>query len=246
MSRWRLEEKTWCNWPSQPIGLIEIIGGSYFSASPQISYKYLLENLEKKGFAIHAWSYIPSFDHQFQANEAWKNFRNCRKKLKSRISDNLKVIRLGHSLGSKLHLLSPDNGYNSNAFISLGFNNFNATKSIPMLGKITSKLKFDTEFSPSPKETMHLISNNYLQANNLVINFSNDKIDQSLSLVKCLRMRDIDKTITMQINGNHLTPVSTGLTQSIMEDFEMSLPKPKNLEALLKIIASYSLDKLSP
>ena len=246
MSRWRLEDKIWCKWPAKPLGLIEIIGGSYFSASPHISYKNLLESLEKKGLAIHAWSYLPSFDHQLQANEAWKDFRNCKKKLESRVNKNLKIIRLGHSLGCKLHLLSPDNGRNASALISLSFNNFNAAKSIPILGKISSKLNFETEFSPSPKETMRLILEKYLQENNLVVNFSNDKIDQSVSLIECLKKRANDNTENIQLKGNHLTPISTGLTKNILSDLDINNAKNKSLNTLLGTILSYSLEKLCP
>tara|TARA_Y100001968_G_scaffold330607_1_gene382931 strand:+ start:4380 stop:5120 length:741 start_codon:yes stop_codon:yes gene_type:complete len=246
MVRWRQEDKIWCNWPTKPIGLIEVIGGSYFSASPQISYKYLLESLEQKGLAIHALSYLPSFDHQSQANEAWRNFRNCKKKLERRVNENLKIIRLGHSLGCKLHLLSPDNGRNASAFISLSFNNFNATKSIPMLSKVTSKLKFETEFSPSPTETMNLILERYLQPNNLLINFSNDRIDQSLSLFNCLKTRDNDNTTRIELKGNHLTPISTGFTKDIFNEFDINRTRNREIEILLGTILSYSLEKLCP
>ena len=244
MSRWRLERKIWCNWPAKPIGLIEIIGGSYFSASPQISYKYLLENLEKKGFAIHAWKYLPSFDHQSQANEAWKEFRYCKKKLEVRINKPLRTIRLGHSLGCKLHLLSPDNGRSTSALIALSFNNFNANKSIPMLKKLASRLNIEAEFSPSPPETMKLILQKYLQPNNLVISFTNDRIDQSSSLIKCLNLRGNDITTNIVLKGNHLTPVSTGLSKNIVADLEITKTKSQNLKDLLETIVSYSLDKL--
>ena len=75
MTQWRKINRTWCIWPSRPKELIEMIGGSYLGISPNISYKRLLEGLGKKNIAIHAWNYIPGFDHQAQANEAWKEFR---------------------------------------------------------------------------------------------------------------------------------------------------------------------------
>ena len=127
MTQWRKINRTWCIWPSRPKELIEMIGGSYLGISPNISYKRLLEGLSKKNIAIHAWNYIPGFDHQAQANEAWKEFRECRFKLESRIGiKSYKPIRLGHSLGCKLHLISPDRGRISKLFIGLSFNNFKA------------------------------------------------------------------------------------------------------------------------
>ncbi|MGA0307935.1 MAG: DUF1350 family protein, partial [Vulcanococcus sp.] len=65
---WRQRGSLWCWTPPQPRGLIEFIGGSYLAATPQISYRRLLEALARRGMAIHAWSYVPGFDHQAQAN----------------------------------------------------------------------------------------------------------------------------------------------------------------------------------
>ena len=64
-----------------PTGIIEIIGGSYLSVTPQLSYKFFLEELSRYNLAIHTWRYIPAFDHQLQANQAWKNFRLCKNNL---------------------------------------------------------------------------------------------------------------------------------------------------------------------
>ena len=237
--------QTWCNWPTNPIGLIEVIGGSYLSASPQISYKYLLESLEKKRLAIHAWSYIPSIDHQTQANQAWKHFRFCKKILEKEKGLKLKTIRIGHSLGCKLHLIAPDNGRNSDALISFAFNNFNANKSIPIVGKLSSKLNFETEFSPSTQETMKLIYQQYIQPNNLVINFSNDKFDQSQILLNCLIKRIKDSSSNLKLNGDHLTPVSFGLSKRLLGELTTKTKRSINLNALIDHIYSFILDLLS-
>ena len=126
MVKWRKIEKTWCSWPSKPSALIEMIGGSYLAATPNISYKTLLNCLSQRNIAIHAWSYIPSLDHQAQANEAWKDLRDCRLKLEARIGKiSYEPIRIGHSLGCKLHLIAPDGGRKSKLFIGISFNNFN-------------------------------------------------------------------------------------------------------------------------
>ncbi|WP_320664245.1 DUF1350 family protein [Prochlorococcus sp. MIT 1223] len=244
MCKWRLLNKIWCIWPSRPLGLIEFIGGSYLSASPNISYKYFLESLKKKGFAIHAWTYLPSFDHQSQANDAWRNFRLCRKKIESRVNAPLKVIRIGHSLGCKLHLLSPDRGRNNCALISLSFNNFNANKSIPMLGKISNKLNLKTEFSPSPIETLDLIRSQYIQQNNLIINFLNDRIDQSPILTNALKSRAKDSTTELKLKGDHLTPVSSGLRKNLFSEWSDETYKIKNLNELINTIQRYSIKAL--
>ena len=172
MTRWRRNGKIWSLWPSKPVGLIELVGGSYLANNPQITYRRLIEGLAKLDFAVNAWSYLPALDHQTQANEAWKEFRFCRKNLEGRVGSLPKSIRLGHSLGCKLHLLAPDGGRNSRALIALSFNNFSARDSIPMIGKLSSRLGMQSEFSPSPKRTIQIISNQYLQPRNLIVKFN--------------------------------------------------------------------------
>ena len=112
--------------------MIEFIGGSYLAATPQISYRRLLEELAADGLAVHAWAYVPGFDHQRQARDAWSAFRSARRQLEERCGTFGAPLRLGHSLGCKLHLLAPDGGRGSRALVALSFNNFNADRSIPL------------------------------------------------------------------------------------------------------------------
>ncbi len=241
MTKWRQIESSWCLWPSKPSALIEMIGGSYLASNPQISYRQLLEGLSNKGLAIHTWGYFPGFDHQSQANHAWKDLRRCKKFLEKRIGKKLVSIRLGHSLGCKLHLLAPDGGRNSKGLISLAFNNFEASRSIPMLKKLAPKLGFHSEFSPSPIETMKLISKFYLQPNNLLICFKDDYLDQSKSLLTCLKGRDKDASKFIYMNGNHLTPASAGIRKSLVGGGYRNSPSIyKNLEDLIEEIHSWS------
>ena len=213
-----------CQWPSRPVGIIEIIGGSYISIKPEVTYKRLISGLLQEKFAVHALSYIPSFDHQLQANQAWKQFRIARRIFEKRVGINQKSIRLGHSLGCKLHLLAPDWGRNCNGFVAMSFNNFKADESIPMLRKISKRIKFQTEFSPSPIETLTLIKEQYEQMNNLLIKFKNDKLDQNDLLIKLLKERDFDKSKIIQLEGNHLTPASVGLREKLLKyNFKGSL-----------------------
>jgi len=66
MSRWQRQQGCWCLWPASAQGLVEFIGGSYLATNPQISYRRLLEGLAARQLAVHAWSYVPGFDHQLQ------------------------------------------------------------------------------------------------------------------------------------------------------------------------------------
>ena len=241
MNRWRRINQTWCGWPSKPIGLIEMIGGSYLSATPTISYKRLLEGLLNEGIAIHSWSYIPGFDHQTQANQAWKDFRICKKTLMKRVGDLPFSIKLGHSLGCKLHLISPDKGRNNDGLIAISFNNFNAKSSIPILGNISKKLEIKPEFKPSPIETRNIIVNEYIQPRNLLINFEKDNLDQSQELLKSLQKRNDDNSSLLTLSGGHLTPASAGVRSKFLGEWADDYSKKEGLLELIKAIRDWSI-----
>tara|TARA_Y100001968_G_scaffold201590_1_gene185154 strand:+ start:153 stop:896 length:744 start_codon:yes stop_codon:yes gene_type:complete len=241
MSTIRRIGDVYCQWPSRPVALIEIIGGSYISIKPEVTYRRLISGLLQRNFAVHSWSYIPNFDHQTQANHAWKQFRLSRKTLEKRVGFNPKSIRLGHSLGCKLHLLAPDGGRNCNGLVAISFNNFKADRSIPMLRKMTKKLNFQTEFSPSPAETFNLIREHYEQINNLLIRFKNDSLDQNNLLLKSLKERDADKSKMMQLDGNHLTPVSMGLREKLTKTNLNNFLKYKKIDLIIDQISNWEI-----
>ena len=241
MSTIRRINEVCCQWPLRPIGLVEIIGGSYISIRPEVTYKRLISGLLQRNLAVHSWSYIPNFDHQIQANQAWKQFRLSRKILEKRFGLIPKSIRLGHSLGCKLHLLAPDGGRNCNGLVAISFNNFKADRSIPMLKKISKKLDFQTEFSPSPNETLNFIREHYEQINNLLIRFENDKLDQNNLLLKSLKKRFSDKSKIVQLNGNHLTPVSLGLREKLLKSNFQSSLKYKKIDFIVDLITHWEI-----
>jgi len=230
-----------CQWPTRPIGLIELIGGSYISIKPEVTYKRLISRLLQRNFAVHAWGYIPNFDHQLQANHAWKQFRQSRKILEKRVGLISKSLRLGHSLGCKLHLLAPDGGRNCNGLVAISFNNFKADKSIPFIRKMSQRLNFKTEFSPSPSETFNLIREHYEQINNLLIKFKNDDLDQNDLLLKSLKTRPYDKSIIMSLDGNHLTPVSIGLRKKILKSNLQTSLKYEKIDLIVDQITSWKI-----
>ena len=241
MSTFRRISDVSCQWPSRPIGLIELIGGSYISIKPEVTYKRLISGFLQRNFAVHSWGYIPNFDHQLQANYAWKQFRQSRKILEKRIGLKIKSIKLGHSLGCKLHLLAPDGGRNCDGLVAISFNNFKAAKSIPMFKKMSKRLNFQTEFSPSPRETLNLIRDYYQQMNNLLIRFKNDNLDENNLLLKTLKQRESDKSEIIQLDGNHLTPVSIGLREKLLRsNFHNSL-KYKNIDLIIDQINHWDI-----
>ena len=232
MSSWRQQGNLWQLRPSRPQALVEFIGGSYLAATPQVSYRRLLEDLAQLNLAVHAWAYVPGFDHQSQARQAWTELREARRRLVERSGSLPPSLRLGHSLGCKLLLLAPDGGRSSKSLVALSFNNFAADRSIPLLGDLAPRLGVETEFSPSPRETLRLISRHYLQPRNLVVRFGRDDLDQSDELIEALRQRPEDASEFLQLPGDHLTPASAGLRRSVLGDWA---DDPKRVTAMRRL-----------
>jgi hypothetical protein len=217
---------------------VEFIGGSYLAATPQVSYRRLLEALAQRGWRIHAWSYVPGFDHQLQANEAWRLFRQERQRwLESQVpaagaEASQAVLRLGHSLGCKLHLLAPDGGRGCGGLAALAFNNFSAERSVPLLAEVGQQFGFRSEFSPSPAETLRLVSGQYRQPRNLLVRFDRDGLDQSGRLLAALRQRPDDATRLLECSGDHLTPASAGLRRRLLGDWADDPARQRQIDGL--------------
>ena len=241
-SLWQLLPPT-----TSTLGLIEFIGGSYLAATPQLSYRRLLEALSQRGWRVHAWSYVPGFDHQSQATEAWKTFRRIRDddgliptgRRQQPASNGLPLLRLGHSLGCKLHLLAPDAGRLSQGLVALAFNNFSAERSVPFLAEVGQQLGFRSEFSPSPAETLRLVSRTWRQPRNLLVRFRRDELDQSPRLLEALRQRPDDASELLELPGDHLTPASAGLRRNLLGDWADDPSRQRQIERLADQISTW-------
>jgi hypothetical protein len=215
MAGWRQQADLWVLEPDPGAGVpgrgtIEFIGGSYLATTPQLSYRRLLEALAGRGWRVHAWSYVPAFDHQELANAAWRSFR------RHRPEPEQPLLRLGHSLGCKLHLLAPDGGRGGRGLVALSFNNFSAERSVPLLAELGQQLRFRTEFSPSPQQTLRQIAGHYRQPRNLLVRFRRDTIDQSSRLIGVLQKRPGDCSELTELPGDHLSPASGGLRRQLL------------------------------
>jgi hypothetical protein len=238
--RWQQQNDLWILEPAGPShGLIEFIGGSYLAATPQLSYRRLLEALAARGQRVHAWSYVPGFDHQSQANDAWRRFRRARAELTDR-DDGLRPLRLGHSLGCKLHLLAPDGGRGSRALVALSFNNFSAERSVPLLAELGQQFNFRSEFSPSPRETLDQVERTYRQAHNLLVRFRRDSIDQSAGLLAVLQERNGDQSELRELPGDHLTPSSAGLRRQMLGEWADDPARQRGMDQLAELISAWA------
>ena len=156
-----------------------------------------------------------------------------------RIGLNLPSIRVGHSLGCKLHLISPDGGRNCEKFISISFNNFSANKSIPFLKKVSQKLDFRSEFSPSPKRTLKIIENSYNQKNNLLIKFNSDDLDQTENLLFSLRRRNADNSKGIMLKGSHTIIASAGIRENFLGEWADDNFKIKTIKQITELIDNF-------
>ena len=234
MTRWRQRGDIWELEPAAlERGTLEFIGGSYLAASPQLSYRRLLEALASLGWRVRAWSYVPGFDHQDQANLAWRRFRQLR-------GANGAVLRLGHSLGCKLHLLAPDGGRGSSALVALSFNNFSAERSIPLLAELGQQFNFRSEFSPSPEQTLSQVALTYRQPRNLLVRFNRDQIDQSKRLLGVLQARPDDASELQELPGDHLAPASAGLRQNLLGKWADDPARQQALERIARTIDAWT------
>ena len=234
MTRWRQRGDIWELEPAAlERGTLEFIGGSYLAASPQLSYRRLLEALASLGWRVRAWSYVPGFDHQDQANLAWRRFRQLR-------GADGAVLRLGHSLGCKLHLLAPDGGRGSSALVALSFNNFSAERSIPLLAELGQQFNFRSEFSPSPEQTLTQVALTYRQPRNLLVRFNRDQIDQSKRLLGVLQARPDDASELQELPGDHLAPASAGLRQNLLGKWADDPARQQALERIARTIDNWA------
>jgi hypothetical protein len=241
MALWRQRGPLWSLSPAPGSGdaaLVEFIGGSYLAATPQLSYRRLLEALAARGCRILAWSYVPGFDHQSQANDAWRAFRAARSGEETSAVRRPR-LRLGHSLGCKLHLLAPDGGRGCEGLVALSFNNFSAERSVPLLAEMGQQFGFRSEFSPSPQQTLRQVSESYRQPRNLLVRFRRDGLDESPPLLAALQARPGDASQLLELPGDHLTPASAGVRRNLLGDWADDPARQRQIERLAETVLQW-------
>ena len=128
-------------------------------------------------------------------------------------------LKHGKILKIAIEHYQPDGGRNCEKLISISFNNFSASRSIPFLKKISQKLEFNSEFSPSPERTYEIIKKTYNQKNNFLIKFTSDELDQTDRLLSCLKARREDNTKGIMLKGTHTIIASAGLRENFLGDW---------------------------
>ncbi|MDJ0662135.1 MAG: DUF1350 family protein [Crocosphaera sp.] len=209
--------------PRYPIAIIHFLGGAFVGTAPNFTYRYLLEELAKEGYAIIATPFVNTFDHLAIARSVLNRFENILDRLKTNTSlgqGYLPIYGIGHSMGCKLHLLigslfSVERAGN----ILISFNNYPVKKAIPFLEQIDIENYLSLEFTPSPDETKIIIEKDYQIRRNLLIKFTNDNIDETMILQPILDDKYPNLVALQSLSGNHLTPLSQEIKWEMGEVF---------------------------
>ena len=240
---WQELSGNWVLLPRQPVGVIHALGGAFIGATPHLTYRYLLERLAARGFAIIATPFLNTFDHGELADTTLRQFELAYQRLQrlGRLRPGIPLYGLGHSMGCKLHLLiNSVLGVERSGNILLAFNNYPAKRSIPglepLLDRIASPLQQvqerwgdrlpinldrDVEFTPNPEETLILVERHYTVRRNLLVKFRQDTLDQTRELMPILSDRFGSLTTVLRLPGNHLTPLGQPLSWQAGDSFSI-------------------------
>lgn len=204
--KWRSIGSNWVLTPPRPKGVVHFLGGAFLAAAPQVSYSRLLENLAKGGYIVVATPFLnSSFDHRQIATEVYEQWETARLALDLH---DLPTFGMGHSMGCKIHLILSSiyqPHHLGNIFIA--YNNYSAKKSIPFFRELTNSLPdfAQSEFIPSPDELNSMIADRYRVAQNLLVKFFDDDIDEIPALANLLTYKFGNSVKVEALPGNHLT-----------------------------------------
>ena len=206
---WQDISGNWVLIPRRPVGIIHFLGGAFVATAPQLTYRWLLEQLAEQNYAVVATPFVNTLDHTAIARSVLNSFENALAQMQARgmlRQGYLPIYGMGHSMGCKLHLLigslfSVERAGN----ILISFNNYAAREAIPLVQQVNPT--FTLEFTPSPVETKTLIETRYEVRRNLIVKFTDDTIDQSNALAKLLDRRFPSMVTVQTLKGTHTTPL---------------------------------------
>jgi hypothetical protein len=220
---WQEVSGSWVLIPQNPKGIVHFLGGAFVATAPQVTYRWLLEQLGRQGYVVIATPFVNTLDHTAIARDVLNRFETTLDRLQATAvlrKRYLPIYGVGHSMGCKLHLLigslfSIERAGN----ILISFNNYPARRAIPFIEQLNINPAFDIEFTPSPTATNDLISQRYEVRRNLLVKFINDDIDQTVSLTQVLQQRFPNMVAIQTLAGNHLTPLGQDVNWKAGQSF---------------------------
>ena len=221
---WQELSGNWVYLPEREVkGIIHFLGGAFVATAPHVSYRSILEQLSRAGYAIIATPFLNTFDHFAIAREVLNRFETVLERLRTtnKLSRGyVPIYGVGHSMGCKLHLLIGslyDVERSGNILIS--FNNYPVSKAVPFMEQFNITPVLNVEFAPSPLETEKLIAEHYSVRRNLLLKFTQDEIDQTAILNSVLQARFPNMVTLRTLTGTHLTPLNQNIKWQTGEIF---------------------------
>lgn len=221
--------------PSQPPrALLHFLGGALVGASPQLTYRYLLERLSSNGYLIVATPYQLSFDHLTTCDEIIDKFEKVAPML-AREYGAVPVVGVGHSCGSLLHVLItslfPDTPRAANALLS--YNNRGVGEAVPFFEELIVPLFSDKERNGSRliKAAIEVARDNY-----------NGRVPSDEVLFNLIK--ELPSPIPGQSVNSLLGALSGGDNGGLLSPSLISIPKPLR-ESLTNLLAEPTFDALT-
>ena len=218
---WQEISGNWVLIPPRPSAIVHFLGGAFVATAPQLTYRWLLEELAGQGYAVVATPFVNTLDHVAIARDVLNKFENALDRLyatKTLRKAYFPIYGIGHSMGCKLHLLIGslfDVERAGNILIS--FNNYAARDAIPIVEQISPV--FNVEFTPSPQQTNRIVQEHYQIRRNLLVKFADDNLDQSIILAKILQPRFPGMVALQTMAGNHQTPLGQDVSWPVGQVF---------------------------
>ncbi|MEB3884937.1 DUF1350 family protein [Lyngbya sp. CCY1209] len=215
---WLEISDNWVLIPPQPKGIVHFLGGAFVASAPHLTYRWLLEQVARQGYAVVATPFVNTLDHGTIARDVLWTFEDgledlfATRRLKRR---GLPIYGMGHSMGCKLHLLIGSlYSVRRAGNILISFNNYAARQSIPLVEQLSSVMP--VEFTPTPDEMNRLIRDRYQVRRNLLVRFSKDTIDQTAGLHRILDRRFPGLVTLQQLGGDHQTPLGQDMSWPVV------------------------------
>lgn len=197
---------------------MHFLGGAFVASAPHLTYRWLLEQVARQGYAVVATPFVNTLDHGTIARDVLWTFEDgledlfATRRLKRR---GLPIYGMGHSMGCKLHLLIGSlYSVRRAGNILISFNNYAARQSIPLVEQLSSVMP--VEFTPTPDEMNRLIRDRYQVRRNLLVRFSKDTIDQTAGLHRILDRRFPGLVTLQQLGGDHQTPLGQDMSWPVV------------------------------
>jgi hypothetical protein len=220
------------------VAVIHFLGGAFVAGAPHLTYRWLLENLARHGYAIVATPFANTMNHTAIARQVYDQFNAAMAYLQPQAfhSRYLPVYGMGHSMGCKLHvLIGSYSKAERSGNILISYNNFSARRSIPLMEQVSpfidqfkpflgqfavgADAAIATEFVPSPEETMRLVAEKYRIRRNLMVKFRRDDLDETRAITEALRLRFPEMTTVQILPGTHVTPMGQDVAWQPSQEF---------------------------